>query len=278
MGGEDATAGENGAGGVSDAGGEGGGGGIPPDQCPEDDDKMDPGECGCGVPEICSELEEALVHRYSFETNGALATDSIGSADADIVGVSAAAGKVTFAGGSVVAYVDLPNGIISALGDASFEVWLQWSGGANWQRIFDFGSNDEGEDVQGLGQTYLFLSPSSGTSGNPLQASFSLTSVPGETSVRAPTPLPTTGVQHVVVVVDDTNNQLRLYRDGAVSAQASFTGALSTLDDVNNWLGRSNFTDAHLGGTIEEFRIYGAALSNAQVAASAGFGPNPDFL
>ena len=53
---------------------------------------------------------------------------------------------------------------------------------------------------------------------------------------------------------------------------------LSSLDDVNNWLGRSNYKDAHLGGSIEEFRIYGAALSDAQVEASAGFGANPEFL
>jgi hypothetical protein len=225
-------------------------------------------------------LKAALAHRYSFEMSGALATDPIGGADADIVGVLAADGRVTFAGGTTAAYVDLPNGIISALGDASFEAWLEWSGGSAWQRIFDFGSNDAGEGNQGTGQSYLYLTPREGItgSGNPLRASFSLNGTGGETTVKTSAPLPTTSLQHVVLVVDDTNDQLRLYLNGELSAQTSFNGSLSSLNDVNNWLGRSNYKDPHLGGSIEEFRIYGAALSDAQVAASSGFGPNPAFL
>jgi hypothetical protein len=39
-----------------------------------------------------------------------------------------------------------------------------------------------------------------------------------------------------------------------------------------------NYEDPHLAGSIDELRIYGAALSEAQVGASAGFGANPSFL
>ena len=279
-GGEAVVAGTGGTGGASDVEEGGSAGEAPADDCPEDPDKTQPGECGCGVAETCAPLKTALLHRYSFEVSGALAADSIGSADADIVATTAADGRVTFAGGTSAAYVDLPNGIISALGDASFEVWLEWSGGGAWQRIFDFGSNDAGEGNQGIGQTYLYLTPRDGIngSGNPLRASFSLNGTGGETTVKTSAPLATTSMQHIVLVVDDANNQLRLYLNGEISALTGFNGSLSTLDDVNNWLGRSNYKDAHFGGSIEEFRIYGAALSDAQVAASSGFGPNPQFL
>jgi hypothetical protein len=80
------------------------------------------------------------------------------------------------------------------------------------------------------------------------------------------------------VVVDDTHNQLRLYLNGALSTMIAFDGSLSSLKDVNNWLGRSNFVDAPLKASIEEFRIYGVALDASSVAASDGFGPNPSFL
>lgn len=280
QGGEPGAAGAEAVGGASGTEDGGSGGAAPADECPEDSEKTEPGECGCGVAETCAPLKAALVHRYSFEMSGSTAADSIGEADATIVGVSAADGKVTFAGGSTAAYVDLPNGIISALGDATFEIWLQWSGGSSWQRIFDFGNNDVAEGSQGIGETYLYLTPRDGDSsaGNPLRASFSLSGTGAETTVKASAPLPTTTLQHIVLAVDDTNNQLRLYLNGQLSALIGFNGSLSDLEDVNNWLGRSNYKDAHLGGSIEEFRIYGAALTDAQVVASAGFGPNPAFL
>jgi hypothetical protein len=50
---------------------------------------------------------------------------------------------------------------------------------------------------------------------------------------------------------------------------------LGDLNDVNNWLGRSNWTaDANLNGTFDEFRIYNSALSGSEVAASLAAGPN----
>jgi hypothetical protein len=229
------------------------------------------------VSEICAELQQLLRHRYSFGTNGMLAADSISGADATIVGASAAGGKVTFDGTST-AYVDLPNGTISALEDASFEIWLTWAGGGPWQRIFDFGNNDEPEGGQGVGESYVYLTPSEGSSQGSLRASFTLAGIGAETTVKAPTALSTDTRQHIALVVDDTNDQLRLYLNGELSAFNGLSGSLSGLNDVNNWIARSNYEDAPLGGSVEEFRIYEAALTDAQVAASYIFGPNPEFL
>ena len=50
-------------------------------------------------------------------------------------------------------YIQLPANV--ARGSAyRFAAWVYWNGGANWQRIFDFG-NDTSH--------YLFLTPSSGS-------------------------------------------------------------------------------------------------------------------
>jgi hypothetical protein len=271
----------SGAGSTTELGGAGAGGEAgseaESDECPNDPEKLEPGACGCGVPEICADLQQSLLHRYSFETPGMLAADSISGVDATIVGTSAAGGEVTF-DGTTAAFVDLPNGTISALGDASFEIWLTWAGGGPWQRIFDFGDNDQAEGSQGVGQSYLYLSPREGTSQNSLRASFTIAGIGAETTVRAAAPLTSATLQHVALVVDDTNDQLRLYLNGELSALTGFHGSLSGLNDVNNWVGRSNYKDAPLSGSVEEFRIYGAALTNAQAAASHGFGPDPDFL
>jgi hypothetical protein len=272
-----AGGGADNAGGAPDMTSAGAGGEASADACPDDANKLEPGTCGCGVPETCAELEAALAHRYNFDKAGMVAVDSIGDADGTIVGVSASKGTVVF-DGTTVAYVDLPNGIISSLKDASFEIWLTWGGGNTWQRIFDFGTNDLGEGNQGEGTTYLYLTPRDGATGNVLRASFSLNGVGSETTVRTSATLPTSSVQHLVLVVDDTNNELRLYLNGSVAALSGYTQSLSSLKDVNNWLGRSNFKDTPLKGSIDEFRIYKTALTAAQVAASYSFGPSPTFL
>jgi hypothetical protein len=271
-----AGAGSGGEFGDGGAGGEGGATDL--DACPDDPDKVAPGHCGCGVAEICAVLEAALVHRYDFDQKGTTANDLRGDAHALIVGTSAAQGKVTF-DGSADAYVDLPNGVISTLQDASFEIWLEWGGGAVWTRILDFGVSDKGEGNQGsYPPNYLYLTPSDGKSGNALRAAFTSNGINNEVAVRASKPLAVGSPQHLVLVVDDSNDELRLYLNGSLSAMNGFTEHLSSLNDVNNWLGRSNYLDPPLKGSIEEFRVYDVALDAALVQASHDFGPNPSFL
>ena len=49
--------------------------------------------------------------------------------------------------------------------------------------------------------------------------------------------------------------------------------------DVDNWIGRSlHPEDPNLNGTVHEFRIYDAALSQAAVRASFLGGTDPAFL
>jgi len=76
------------------------------------------------------------------------------------------------------------------------------------------------------------------------------------------------------VVVDDEHDVLTLYRNGAFRASSAFLGHLSEIQDVNNWLGRSQFKDAAYVGSIDELRIYGTALSSAALAQSYSKGPN----
>jgi hypothetical protein len=70
-----------------------------------------------------------------------------------------------------------------------------------------------------------------------------------------------------------------LYRNGQFEASAVHLGSFSMLNDVNNWLGRSQYAaDAAFTGTLHEFRIYDAALSPAMVQESFLGGTDPPFL
>jgi hypothetical protein len=255
------------------------------DGCPSDPDKVGSGECGCGYPDVvdgCLGLRSAIIHRYSFDGSGTVATDTAGDADGTIVNTTiTGTGSLLLAGATTDQYVNLEPGLVSALTDATFEVWTTWNGGSQWQRIFDFGSNTNGAGMQGTGETYLFLTPSSTPSGTrTLRAIFTIDGTTGETVAAGPAALEASAISHIAVVFDDTNDVLSLYLNGvSVASETSFTGQLSTLIDENVWLGRSNYSqDPEYGGTLHEFRIYDAALNAAQLQASFASGPDPGFF
>ena len=52
-------------------------------------------------------------------------------------------------------------------------------------------------------------------------------------------------------------------------------GPPSLINDINNWLGRSQYSqDPRFGGSYHEFRIYNAALSASDIRASFEAGPD----
>ena len=271
------------------------------DGCPQDRNRIAPGRCGCGVPDntpLC------LVHRYSFNDRfspdagagdagnvgveagegGVLGTtvvaDSIGHADGTAIGVAlTGTGSVHLAGGQSNQFIQLPPNIISALGDnATFEAWVTWDGtGGVWQRIFDFGASDTGAGNQGLGQQWVFLSPQSGPGF--LLASI-LTPVGGVNEAPGPGILAPNVMSHVAAVLDTASGDasaasLSLYLNGSLQGRVTMTDRLSTLRDINNWLGKSQFVaDPEFAGTYHEFRIYSAARTSAQVLADFTAGPD----
>jgi len=263
------------------------------DACPDNPNKIAPGVCGCYLPEddesepgvaSCSGLLDSLVHRYSFNGSGAVVTDSLGGPDGTVVNAELSGdGTVALEGRMTDEYVDLPNGILSVLDSVTLETWLTWYGGNEWQRIFDFGDGSSGvEDEQSPGGfSYLFLTPHIPDSGGGFLRVAYQRNGAGEIQLDAPNPLYTAKVAHVAVTFDASSETLSLYLDGVLQNSNVFgiPVRMSEINDINNWLGRSQFVaDAELGGRIEEFRIYSAALNADQIRTSFSSGPNPDFL
>jgi hypothetical protein len=241
---------------------------------------------GCSNPTLCA-LKAALVHRYQFDGTGTKVTDSVGTAHGTVMNAQlSGSGTVVLAGASSDQYVDLPNGIVRSLTDATFEAWVTWNGGGGWQRIFDFGSGDGDGGTRGAATTTFYLTPeavpvASYVGPSVMLVGFKRSDVTStnEVHVMGSQAMATGTMVHVAVVVDDTNNQMTLYKNGAFESSIAFTDSLSMLTDVNNWLGRSQYSaDTSFAGTIYEFRIYGAALSANAVLASYLAGTNPAFL
>src|SRR5258706_1882347 len=118
-----------------------------------------PVDGGCSNPTLCSALKAALVHRYSFNGTGTVAIDSVGTANGTIHNTQLTGdGKLSTACMSDQ-YVDLPNGIVKQLNNATFEAWVTWFGCGGWQRVFDFGDAGGAENYRFEANTSLYLTP-----------------------------------------------------------------------------------------------------------------------
>ena len=248
----------------------------------------------------------SLVHRYSF--NDGTARDSVGGANGTVVDPKGTYARfdngrldltennfalsshqdfsIPSASG---AYVDLPNGIVSSLGNrASFETWVNVQNNAMWAEIFSFGTSQGGENssVGAPDTRYITLIPQ-GPAVLRLthrQYPFGGAAGPVESFVDAAGALSAGVWHHVVAVWDETdtagganpNGTQTLYLDGARVGSSRILPniSLATLTDNNNWLGRSQFPDPLLDASLDEFRIYDNALTAADVAASFAAGPN----
>lgn len=184
---------------------------------------------------------------------------------------------------NTAAYIDLPNGIISARTDATFETWVTQDSITNWGRIFDFGTNTNGEQFgaggAGQGNDYLILSFNRGT-GALTQLSEVIDNGVNKGAINTSANL-SLGVQHHVVMTwDDIAPDASIaiwYLDGLPAGAGVFSSNLNDITDNNNWLGRSNWGgDANSDAKYDQFAIYDTAWTPAEVAAAYQAGPVPE--
>jgi hypothetical protein len=132
----------------------------------------------------------------------------------------------------------------------SFAGWVKWDGGANWQRIFDFGNDTN---------SYMFLTPSNGSN-----MRFAIKNGGGE-QVLSSSPLPVGQWTHVAVTLG--GGAAKLYVNGSLVATSAVTIKPSDFDPVQNYLGESQFTaDPLFKGSLDEVLITDSVLTPAQIA------------
>ena len=157
-------------------------------------------------------------------------------------------------------YLQLPANLAQANG-FTFAAWVYWNGGANWQRIFDFGDDTS---------HYLFLTPSS-SSGT---LRFAINDGSGE-QILETNGLASGAWRHVAVTLN--GDTVTLYVNGThVATATNFSIAPSAFTPFKNYLGKSQFpADPLFAGKLDEVEIADYALTAAQISALYTTVPSP---
>lgn len=252
-------------------------------------------------PPVPEPIPFGPINRYSFTSD---ASDSIGGKHGVVVDEGSIPNAV-FSGGMLDlsentgepsnnitedAYVDLPNGMVTDAvksgtdGAVSFEWWATVAEQHTWQRFGDFGSSNDGEDTAngGANAAYVLVTPNSGRYNNGLEITNHPDTNAAEPNVGVGGPFPLDEEQHVVAVYDHTdtaagpNGTMYLYLNGELQGSNLIHQDmdLRTMDDNNNWLGRSQWPDAVFDGSYNEFRVFDYALTANQVLGNFEAGPD----
>jgi hypothetical protein len=171
------------------------------------------------------------------------------------------------AAGSTGAYVRLPLDAIKGKTDLTVSARVRWDGTtAPWQWIYALGKDTS---------RYLFTTPynNDGRLRTAVTASWS----GGEAQVTGSAALPSGAWKTLTVTLDTGAKRVTTYLDGAAVASAATSVSAAQLIDAATtsagFIGRSFYPDPLFDGAIDDFRIYGSALSAEQVAAAVGGEP-----
>lgn len=219
-------------------------------------------------PSVADESALDLVLHYDFAAeniDGATVTDlSPRGLDGSINNVANAVladGILELPGGrsqsNSAPFVTIPGGVFEGLSAATITTRLRWDGGDDFQWVYNLGKDKDNA---------TFLTPSFG--GDPRSRS-SIKPVNGgtEVGVSGAEKFPTDTWIDAVTVIDEST--ITYYLNGI---RVGSTGALLDLDAVmhsatiSGFIGKP-FWDGHpfFGGAIDDFRVYGAALSAEEV-------------
>ena len=232
-----------------------------------------------------------VTHLYKFNNPpgtadaGTVLTDIVGGADGDIKGVGASfnGDNVVLPGGASAsaAYIDLPNGLLSnnstnrgGNGELTFEGWVTITGNRNWSRILDFGSSGNGEVTGpgggGDGTDYLMISAQVGTDTGTHRYELRNEDPAGGGIVTADTATPGFNTHlHYAITWNEATGEIKGYENGVPVTALTADEPMSDINDVNVWLGRSNWTaDQNAQGEFDEFRVYNRVLSDGDLLTS----------
>jgi hypothetical protein len=160
-------------------------------------------------------------------------------------------------------YVSVPNGVVSGLHDFTVSAWVNPASNDAWARLFDFGTGTN---------DYMFLTGNAG--GGPIRFSITTNGGGAEQQINGTSQLPTNTWS--LVTITRSGNTGTLYVNGkVVGTNPNMTLSPADLGiTTNNWIGQSQYpADPHLNGIVDDFNIYGRALSASEVASLAGGQP-----
>ena len=255
---------------------------------------VDPAPAGTIAPE---RLSVAPVNRYSFndaptsDASNSPITDSIGTDHGVVLGLGAefTGSRLRLSGGASTeaGYGDLPNGLLSKHGRANggsgeftIEGWFRQTGNQTWSRIFDFGSSafqeQTGPGGGGEGKDYLMYTLQNGGDVNTRQFEVRNEDPAGGGVVTAAHSTATFNTDvHFALTWDEATGLITGYENGKKVASVTTDDAMSDINDVNVWLGRSNWAaDRNAQAEYDEVRIYSHVLTPGEVVGNFTAGPD----
>ncbi len=211
-------------------------------------------------------LKAAVLHRYSFEGEGTVITDSAGGGEGTLQGGAQLDGSGFLDLDGVNDFAELPTGLLGNSDSVTFETWTTWGGPAtsSWQSLFHFSESDS---------KYLYLTPRTGTGSKHMR--FGISSGGAEKRVDGLDQLRGDGqtLSHVALVYDGVNRLMSLYVDGVFQKSGTASVKLGDVSPVNLWIGKSIYAWApNYKGKVHEFRIHDNALTAEKVKKSFDFG------
>ena len=136
--------------------------------------------------------------------------------------------------------------------EITIATWVKWDGGSDWQRIFDFGNNQ---------QQYLFLAPQSGAGNKELR--FAIKNG-GTEQIMDAGKLPIGQWTHVAVTLG--NGTGKMYVNGELkTTNNSMTIKPSDFKPAVNYIGKSQYPDPLYRGLIDNFTIYNYVLDAYEI-------------
>lgn len=157
--------------------------------------------------------------------------------------------------GTGTSYASLNPGLLTGLNDFTISTWVKMDALSNWMRIFDFGAGTS---------KYMFLTPQVNVSGGKSTVRYTIKNGSGEQSVSYPFSFPLNTWMHFAI--SQFADTAKLYINGSFVAANKVLIKPSDLGLTNqNYLGKSQYNDPLLKGSIDEFKIFNRALSEAEI-------------
>ncbi|MFI8378311.1 LamG-like jellyroll fold domain-containing protein [Leeuwenhoekiella sp. NPDC079379] len=148
-------------------------------------------------------------------------------------------------------YLQLPPDVVN-FQEITIASWVYWGGGAAWQRIFDFGNNN---------QQFVYLTPFAASTG---ALRFGINDGNGQQNLNATSPLPENEWAHVAVTLSPSGGKLFVNGE-LVDASTSVTKTPRDFKPILNYIGKSQSPDALFNGRIDDFKIFNYTLTEESV-------------
>lgn len=196
----------------------------------------------------------ALVAHYAFDGDLVDETENLnhGVSLKKASFTTGKAGKAIQLNGSTE-FLQLPTDIANHQ-NLTVASWVKWEGGADWQRVFDFGSGEN---------QYMFLTYSSDTQS--LRLAMKNGGEEQSLETILPSPIRVGNWVHLAVTVGEAEAGIYVNGELAVSS-GDITIRPIDIKPCLNYIGRSQFaTDPMFKGAIDDFRVYNYELPAEEI-------------